>query len=152
MSARDGAKAGLSGVGWFLVGVIALAAIVGAVLGIRWFFAPANGAVEQREQTIGSGAYRISAYDRFYDDCQAALTTQQNLASAKVQLQAAKNEGADPGRLQQLDANVTALQMQLNGQVNGYNADAAKTDTRGHFRSSDLPYSLDATQEIKCHA
>lgn len=150
MSVRSGARAGLGAVGWFLVGVLALAAIVAAVLLIRWMAAPANGAVEQREQTIGSGAYRISAYDRFYDDCGAARTTQQNLASAKVQAQEARNEGADAGRLMQLDANVTALQNTLNGQVNSYNADARKADTRAHFRASDLPYQLDPSKEITC--
>lgn len=131
-------------------GLVALALLIGGVLGIRYLVAGPEGAVQQREQTIGSGAYRIQAYDAFYDDCAAARTTQQNLQAAQQQLDEATKAHADAGRLMQLQANVTALTATLNGQVNGYNADAHKTDTRAHFRASDLPYTLDTTQEIVC--
>lgn len=127
--------------------IIAVLVIAGVTLGVRWLVASPSGAVQQREQTIGSGSYRIQAYDAFYDDCAAALTTQQNLHNARQQLAAEK----DPTRRAQLEGNVTALANTLNAQVNQYNADARKADTRAHFRASDLPYQIDSTQEITCH-
>jgi hypothetical protein len=150
MGARQTARDGLTAVGWFIVAVISLAAITAAVLLLRWTFAPANGAVQQREQTIGSGTYRIQAYDAFHDDCNTARSTQQNIALARQQLEQATKAGADQGRVMQLQTNVTALQMTLNDEVNQYNSDASKADTRAHFLASDLPYALDATQEIVC--
>ena len=126
------------------VGVVLLIAVIWVV---RYATADARGAANQREATRADAAYRISAYDRFHDDCAAALTTQQNLESARQQATA---PGLDQARQLQLQANVTALANTLNSQVNQYNADAAKADTRAHFLSSDLPYQLTATEEITC--
>lgn len=134
--------------GAVILGLVAIIAIGAIALGIRWIFAEPTGAVEQREQTIGDGAYRIQAYEAFYEECASARTLQQNLDNARTQ---AENVD-DPTRRAQLDANVTALANQLNAAVNDYNAHARETDTRGHFLASDLPYALDATQEIRCDA
>ena len=138
----------VAGVPLAIVGLLVVVLVLGAgFLGIRWLLAEPTGATEAREQTIGSGSYRIAAYDRFYDDCAAAVTTQQSLTTAQA---AAAAEGIDPGRQAQLDANVTALTNLLNQQVNQYNADTRKEDTRANFLASDLPYELDTTEEITC--
>lgn len=129
------------------VGVVLLLIVGG--LGLRWALAPATGAVEQREQTVGDGSYRISAYDAFYDDCASAKSTQQQLEQA-IATRDAEPEGTN--RRAQLDANVAALTNVLITAVNQYNADARKADTRAHFRASDLPYQLpelDATDPTK---
>lgn len=137
---RDGAKIALAGLG--VVGVVALG------YGVQYYTAEVRGQVAQNERVVADADYRISAYDRFYDDCASAKTLQQNLANAQ---ESVKTE-TDPTRLAQLQANVAALSNQLNEAVNQYNADARKTDTRGHFLSSDLPYELTTEQEIRCSA
>jgi hypothetical protein len=122
--------------------------VTGMVLLLRWIFADPTGAVEQRESTVGSGAYRISSYDSFYDQCFTAKTTQENIANAIVML----GTETDPARKAQLNVNVVALQNELNSEVNQYNADARKADTKAHFKASDLPYSLNAKEVISCTA
>jgi hypothetical protein len=138
-----------------LLGIAAIVAIVLLVYGIRWITAEPSGKLQQRESTVGNGDYRISAYDKFFDDCSGAKTTQQNLKDAK---EAADAHDVDATRQAQLDANVTALKQTLYTLVNQYNADAMKADTRGHFKASNLPYQieLDSTdptkKEITCSA
>jgi hypothetical protein len=122
--------------------------IAGLILLLRWIFADPTGAVEQRESTVGNGAYRISSYDSFYDQCFAAKTTQENIANAIVM----RDTETDPARQAQLNVNVIALQNELNSEVNQYNSDARKADTKAHFKASDLPYSLNAKEVISCTA
>jgi hypothetical protein len=135
--------------------VLALVALIAGGLGLRWILASPTGAVQQREQTIGNGSYRIQAYEAFYEECASAQTVQQNLANA---ITADMATNVDPMRKAQLDANVTALSNQLSRAVNGYNAHAREMDTRAHFLSSDLPYELTfdpahpTTPSISCKA
>jgi hypothetical protein len=121
------------------VTIVVLVLLIAGGLGLRWILAEPSGAVQQREMTVGNGAYRISAYEEFYQECSSALTAQQNLANA---ISAAHAENVDPTRQAQLDANVTALTNVLNRAVNDYNAHARETDTRAHFLSSDLPFEI----------
>jgi hypothetical protein len=124
--------------------IISIVLLVGGIFGLRWVLAEPSGALEQREMTVGDGAYRIAAYEQFYDECAAAQTLQATLATAQ---QSAAAEGLYANRQAQLDANVAALSNQLIQTVNQYNADARKADTRAHFLASDLPYEItvDAT-------
>lgn len=124
---------------WSILGIVGVLALIAVTLGVRWLIAPATGAVQQREQTVGNGSYRIAAYEEFYQECASALTVQQNLENA-IKADAAPN--VDPVRKAQLDANVTALSNTLNDAVNTYNAHAREADTRAHFLSSDLPFQI----------
>lgn len=126
------------GIALLLVGVLVMALVGGAYLGIRYLTADVRGAADQRERTVAAGDYRIAAYDAFYDQCAAvqALEDQIATATANTTLPADQRE-----------QNIIALTNQRNSLIRQYNADARKTDTRGNFRASDLPYSLDTTQE-----
>lgn len=137
---NDDETSGLKVIG---IGLVVLVLLIGGGLGLRWILAEPSGAVQQREMTVGDGAYRIAAYEEFYQECSSALTVQQNLAAA---IKADQAEGVDPMRKAQLDANVTGLTAQLNRAVNDYNAHARETDTRAHFKSSDLPFSIEIDQ------
>lgn len=138
-------RTGLSGAGVAVVAAILALALLG--LGLRWVLAEPTGAVEQREQTIGSGDYRIQAYEQFFTECASARTLQQNLTVART---AAGTNYPDENRQAQLDANVIALESQLNQAVNTYNAHAMQADTRAHFLDSNLPFQLTTTEEIRC--
>lgn len=144
---RDGMPASV----WAVIGVLAVVVVIGLVFLLRWILAPASGALQEREKTVGNGDYRIAQYDHFFNLCAATQTTQQNLADAE---KAAAAKDVDQTRQAQLDANVTATRQTFHELVNQYNADARKADTAAHFRASDLPAQLDSdeTLEITCHA
>lgn len=129
---------------------IAIAAVTVAVLlfggvtAFRYFTADARGAVDANEK-IKSGDNRIAEYDRFFDLCSAALTTQDQIDN----LEDEKKTAEEP-RLSQLTSSITALKGKLSENVNDYNSAASRDYTSGQFRDSDLPYQLDKDKEIKC--
>lgn len=135
--------------------IIVVLALTAGIFGLRWVLADPSGALEQREMTLGDGAYRIAAYEQFYDQCASAQTLQASLVNARTSAEA---EGLDANRKAQLDANVAALSNQLIHAVNQYNADARKSDTRAHFLASDLPFEIEidaadpTTPTITCQA
>lgn len=144
---REGIRIfGLSVVGLVATLIVFLLLGVG-IWAIAWVWAPWKGAGEARQQTVGSGTYRIAAYDHFYDLCASAQSLQQNLELTKESLKTAT--GSDKTREQ---INAQAQASQLNSLIASYNADARKAGTLGQFKSSDLPYALDASQEITCTA
>lgn len=131
--------------------VIAFFLVVALVIGI-WVFRVATADVKGRGdttiQTKGNANYRIAAYDHFYDLCAAAQTMQQNAAGTQALLDAA----TEPSEKDRLTVTLQAQKNRLNELVNQYNADASKAGTIGQFKASDLPFVLNASEEISCTA
>ncbi|MGH1563088.1 hypothetical protein [Mumia sp. DW29H23] len=129
---------------------IALALVVG-VYGFGWFSqqsAGFRGETSKRNLVEANGAYRIAAYDSFFDRCASVQATEDSI---RVQLE--EMATASPERKQQIAANVTASRAVRAQAIRRYNTDAAKTYTSGQFLSSDLPYQLDINaKETSCTA
>ncbi|WP_381796696.1 hypothetical protein [Streptomyces niveus] len=127
---------------WIIGGIVALA-ILGVIAtfvfgGAGWITAPFRGAAEERENTVGSGAFRQSTYQEFFDLCEAAQ-------NAEGSIQALKEERgpASDARKTQIDQSVTALKATRIESINDYNSKAVQ-EHRAPFRDRDLPYRLDA--------
>lgn len=126
---------------------VVVALVVGgmAVFGIGWFkkeTADFRGSVAATERVHANGAYRIAAYDQFFDRCAGVQAKEATIAALKQE-----RTTASEGRQQQIDATLTAVRSARAQDITRYNADAAKTDTVGNFLASNLPYSLDVNQE-----
>lgn len=123
---------------YVIAAIVAVLLVVAVVYGIRWVTADARGASDAREQTRADGTYRIAAYEQFFDDCAA-------IQALEDQIETMKADKSLPAS--QRDTNVLALTNQRNTLIRGYNADAQKSDTRGHFLASGLPYEIDKDEE-----
>ncbi|MFF9487046.1 hypothetical protein [Streptomyces sp. NPDC014676] len=138
---REGARIGT----WLVCGIVGLAIlyVVGAFAfgGAGWITAPFRGEVEERERTVGSGAFRLTTYEEFFDLCEAV----QNAEGTILALQQ-ERESASEARRAQIDQSVTALRATRIESVNDYNTKAAQ-EHRAPFRDRDLPYRLDVDAE-----
>ena len=138
---REGARLAA----WVVGGVVALAVlyVIGVFVfgGAGWITAPFRGAADQRENTVGSGEFRQSTYEEFFDLCEAV----QN-AEGTIQALQEERKVASPTRTAQIDQSITALRATRIESVNDYNAKAAQ-EHRAPFRDKDLPYRLDTTAE-----
>lgn len=128
--------------------VIVVALVIGAMalFGFGLFnraTADFRGTNQQIEKTRASGDYRIASYEHFFNQCVAVQNDEAQIASLKEELRT--KPPAD--REMQVQASLTALRGSRASKINQYNADAQKEGTQGQFRSSDLPYRLDATKE-----
>ncbi|MEV7323104.1 hypothetical protein [Streptomyces sp. NPDC093970] len=135
---REGARWGA----WAVGGVVGLAVLyaigVFAFGGASWITAPFRGEVDKRGNTVGSGEFRQTTYEEFFDLCEA-------VQNAEGTIQALKEERKDASetRRAQIDQSITALKVTRIESVNDYNAKAAQ-EHRAPFRDKDLPYRLDA--------
>lgn len=127
-------------VAWTLALAALVAVVVAATWGWRYVTAPAKGRIEAREQ-INSGGTRIAAYNHFFDMCAAVQTVEQTLL-AEYQERKTADTAKDRERI---NTNITGLQAERARSINEYNADARKSYTIGQFRSSSLPYQLNAS-------
>lgn len=127
---------------WILIvlGAIVLLTLLG--LGWRYVLADPKGRVQAQEQ-IKSGPSRIAAYNHFFDLCAGVQSDEATMASLREEL----TTGPSESRRGQIQATLTALRSARAEKINQYNADARKDYTIGQFRSSGLPYTLDATLE-----
>lgn len=146
---REVDRTGLSAA-WRVVAVIVAVTLVGVGLvfvtgGAKWITAEFRGEVSQREKTRADGDYRIQAYDAFFDDCNAIKAKERIIARYEERIE-------DEGPSELLQAAVMAESNVREELIAAYNADAAKEDTRGHFRSSGLPYEIDPEGETTCAA
>ncbi|MGW1540069.1 hypothetical protein ACWCPM_07355 [Streptomyces sp. NPDC002309] len=136
---REGARSGA----WAVGGIVGLAVLymIGAFAfgGAGWITAPFRGAADQRENTVGSGEFRQTTYEEFFELCEAA----QN-AEGAVQTLREERSAASPARTEQIDQSITALKVSRTEAINAYNSKAAQ-EHRAPFRDKDLPYRLDAT-------
>ncbi|QFR02105.1 hypothetical protein F9278_44820 [Streptomyces phaeolivaceus] len=138
---REGARLGA----WAVAGVIGLAVlyVIGAFAfgGAGWITAPFRGEAEQRENTVGSGVFRQSTYEEFFELCEAV----QN-AEGTIEVLEEERKTASETRTTQIDQSITALRATRIESVNDYNSKASQ-EHRAPFRDKDLPYSLDADAE-----
>lgn len=134
---KDGFK--ISGAALAAVAVVFL-----LVIGF-WVFrvatADIKGEGDQKIATEGNAAYRIAAYDHFYNLCASVQSKEDQVANLLME------EPTTPDRKAQIVAAVTALRNIRASLVRQYNADARKADTQANFRASDLPFQIDPTQE-----
>ncbi|MFD3923152.1 hypothetical protein [Streptomyces sp. NPDC058595] len=136
--AREGVR-----ISRWIVGGIVASAVLGVTAtfvfgGAGWITAPFRGAAEEREYTVGSGAFRQSTYQEFFDLCEAAQNAEGTIEALK------KERGsASAARKTQIDQSVMALTASRTESVNDYNSKAAQ-EHRAPFRDRDLPYRLDA--------
>lgn len=138
---REGARLGA----WAVAGVIGLAVlyVIGAFAfgGAAWITAPFRGETEERNNTVGSGEFRQTTYEEFFDLCEAV----QN-AEGTIQVLQEERKAASETRRTQIDQSITALKASRIESVNDYNSKAAQ-EHRAPFRDKDLPYRLDAAAE-----
>lgn len=130
---------------WAVGGVIGLALLyvigVFAFGGAGWVTAPFRGEADKRENTVGSGEFRQTTYEEFFDLCAAV----QN-AEGTIQALREERKAASEARTTQIDQSITALMATRIESVNAYNSKAAQ-EHRAPFRDKDLPYRLDAGDE-----
>ncbi|WUR81718.1 hypothetical protein OG967_24415 [Streptomyces phaeochromogenes] len=133
---REGARLGA----WAVAGVIGLAVVyvigVFAFGGAGWITAPFRGEADERNNTVGSGEFRQTTYEEFFDLCEAV----QN-AEGTIQVLQEERKAASETRTTQIDQSVTALKATRIESVNEYNSKAAQ-EHRAPFRAKDLPYRL----------
>ncbi|MFD4504216.1 hypothetical protein [Streptomyces sp. NPDC058457] len=142
---REGARLAA----WAVVGVVGLAVLyligVFAFGGAAWVTAPFRGAAEQRGNTVGSGEFRQTTYEEFFDLCEAV----QN-AEGTIKVLQEERKTASETRTAQIDQSITALRATRIESVNDYNSKAAQ-EHRAPFRDKDLPYRLDVgAKRTKC--
>ncbi|MDX3075394.1 hypothetical protein ACIP98_31590 [Streptomyces sp. NPDC088354] len=142
---REGARWGT----WAVGGVIGLAVLyligVFAFGGAAWVTAPFRGAEEQRDNTVGSGEFRQTTYEEFFDLCAAVQD-----AEGTIQVLQEERKTASETRATQIDQSITALRATRIESVNTYNSKAAQ-EHRAPFRDKDLPYRLDvAAKRTTC--
>jgi hypothetical protein len=131
--------------GWVIF-LVALFVVIGVVLaigtwGFNWFAAPYQGKLQARQQ-INSGAFRIQAYDNFFNQCAQIQTDEQALQASYAELKTASKD--DRSRIQ---TNITGQLIDRNEAANQYNADSHKSYTVGQFKSSNLPYEIPPYQK-----
>ncbi|XUL91994.1 hypothetical protein ACQ86D_39810 [Streptomyces galilaeus] len=142
---REGARIGA----WAVAGVIGLAVLytigVFAFGAAGWITAPFRGEEDKRDNTVGSGEFRQTTYEEFFDLCEAV----QN-AEGTIQALQDERKAASETRTAQIDQSITALKASRIESVNDYNAKAAQ-EHRAPFRDKDLPYRLDpAAKRTSC--
>jgi hypothetical protein len=98
-----------------------------------------RGETSKRNRVEANGAYRIAAYDHFFDLCAGVQTKE---ATIKALLDE-KKAGTTPERLTIIAASLTGLRSGRASDINQYNVDARKSYTLAQFRASDLPFTLD---------
>lgn len=116
-----------------------------ATLGIGLFkkeTADFRGGVAATEQVHANGAYRIAAYDQFFNRCAEIQSKEATIAFLTTEA-----KDATPDRVAQINSTLTAVRAGRAADIARYNADAAKTDTLANFLASSLPYSIDPTQD-----
>lgn len=125
-------------VGLLLVGVVLHLTGVYVFGGVQRSTADYRGETSVIEKTRADGSYRIQAYERFFDACNAIAAKQATLQGLEKQL-----DSADPERKAWLENTMAGIEASLYSDIGDYNADASKAGTVGQFRDSSLPYTID---------
>lgn len=136
-------------IGLIIAGAVLFFVALGLLLGgINWITAPFRGAADQREKTVADGDYRIAAYDEFFNSCEAIAAKERIIARYEEQREASTDESEKV----RLGAAILAEKNVRDELIADYNADAAKEGTRGQFRASNLPYTIDPEGVTSCTA
>lgn len=138
-------------IGLGLLAVVCIMALVvliwGAATGFKYGTADIRGKVGLRELTLGSGDFRKSAYDHFYDLCAAIQGDEGRIKALKEELAGSVSQD----RTEQINAFLSGIRGARSEKIARYNGDAAKNYTIGQFRDEYLPYHLDPDkEETKC--
>lgn len=137
---KDGFKLGLG----IALGLVIMVGVWFAFILFSNATADFRGNASVINKTRANGAYRIAQYDHFFDLC---ASVQDQEVTIKAQEQELAFPDGSTNRKEQIRQNLSALVANRGEQINHYNADARKSYTAGQFRSSDLPYQIDPTQE-----
>lgn len=131
--------------GWSVAGTVAavalvcLAVVLAGVFTFAW--APWKGKIEERNQTVGSGTYRIASYEYYFDQCNTIKSDEQKIATYKAQLNV--TPAPSPDQVTRLNAAIMAQTNLWIEHVNEYNSNADKERTKGQFRDDGLPEHID---------
>jgi hypothetical protein len=101
------------------------------------FTAPFRGEVEKANQVEGQGEYVVAQHDWFYNMCGDIAAKQKNIKEVESLGDDYKEE-------------VVANRMKLNEMVEEYNAKASNNYTAGQFKADELPYQINAEEEVEC--
>lgn len=123
----------LIGVG--VAGAIVL--VVGGGWAYRYFTAPIEGALEQRE-TVQSGGSRIYNYNRFFSLCASVQSFEDQIDSQEQLLE----NTSDEDHLSMIRRNISGLNAQRQNTIATYNSEARAIETGGQFRDDGLPESI----------
>lgn len=127
-----------------VVGVLLLVlALIFGVGMIRKATADFRGDVAATERVHANGAYRITAYEQFFDRCAAIQAKEATIRNLEEERKVARDEG----RVAQIDMTLTAVKSARANDIARYNADSAKTDTEANFKASNLPYRINENME-----
>lgn len=127
-----------------LLGLLVIGALWFGITVLRNETADFRGNSSVINKTRANGNYRIAQYDHFFDLC---ASVQDQEVTIKAQERELASPDGTANRRSQIRQNLSALEANRGEQINHYNADARKSYTAGQFRSSDLPYQIDPTQE-----
>jgi hypothetical protein len=103
-----------------------------------------RGETQKREQVEASGAFRVGAYDHFFDLCTSVQSNEATIDALTDEL----DTNPSAARKEQINASLTALRANRATSIAQYNNDASKDYTIGQFRDAGLPPRLDATSEV----
>ncbi|MFF9312181.1 hypothetical protein ACF1BS_14845 [Streptomyces sp. NPDC014748] len=145
---KDGSRL----LGYTLLGIAALSlcslVAIFAFGGVSQLTAPFRGETDKRNRTVGSGAFRISAYEEFYDLCSSVQTAEQQLKALQEELDGKPS----PDRAERIRTSITAVRASRAESINTYNSKAGQEHRRA-FQDADLPARLDLNaQETQCAA
>lgn len=104
-----------------------------------WWAAPYQGSLQARQQILGSGDFRIQAYDHFFSLCASIQTSEQ--AMQQTQTQEKTDKGGDLSRDK---INFGAQLNNRNDAANQYNVESTEHWTVGQFKANSLPYTIPA--------
>ncbi len=143
----EGIRLGLVAIVAFLglLALVTLLWVAGVIFSGEAKKATANfrGEVSATEMINANGAYRIAAYDHFFDLCASVQDTENTIRVLEAEL----DSGVSTARAEQVTGAITANRIKRGNQINRYNSDARKEGTSGQFRDSALPYQLDPNME-----
>lgn len=129
--------------------IVTIASVVGviAIIGIAWAFqyatADTRGAVAQQELVRADGAFRLAAYNHFFDLCTAIQGDEARIKALEEQA-AFADTTVEKNRIR---LTVPAIKSSRNAKIAQYNNDAAKAGSVGIFRSNKLPYNINANDK-----
>ncbi|MFJ1653459.1 hypothetical protein ACIOC2_19130 [Streptomyces sp. NPDC088337] len=145
---REGSR--LFGYTIVVIGALAVCALVAvfAFGGVSQLTAGFRGETDKKNRTVGSGAFRLSAYEEFFDLCASVQTSEQQLKALNEEL----DDKPGPDRAERIRTSITAVKASRAESINTYNSKAGQ-EHRQAFLDADLPYRLDVNaQETKCAA
>ncbi|WP_407562399.1 hypothetical protein [Streptomyces sp. 184] len=135
-----------------IAGIVMLALVYVAGVfawgGASWSTAPFRGEAEARNRTVGSGEFRISTYEEFFDLCAAVETKEDEIGALRDELD------TEPSayRTEQIHTSLTALRATRSELVNDYNA-KSRQEHRKAFKDAGLPAELSTdAKETSCAA